>query len=484
MTQLPDDSNSTASYMSNAARTEAEMKVALEQLHEVIAEIGSKPPTTLTISGGTISEPLSSMVLVGSEGGSSVDDVMTGMSVSNVTQGRTVILRNATTASSESSNSGKVTINSGTGAAAIELSGGGSFVLCADRLLAVIYNGNHWVEVSRFYGRKNAEDSAADRADLGLGSAALETVATSLGASGSKILKTGSSALSSGDVLKVDGSGNIIAATSGDLGGGNADTVDNKHASDFVSSTDTGAQSMAANLTATTSGSTRFVANSTGTSQTVGLAFNSSGVERGSIYVAQDDGRLVLKTQAADSSQTPSIRLNPSNSRLEFLENGSASWESLRPGPGNGLNADTVDGYHASTLLGALSLVTHNTGTNTNGSLKFEDPGGSLNMAIQYPAGMYDLAETGNYSDGHNINGWVYTADQYGFDRWWTWTFGTAYESTPNLIGSFTSANIQVTSTYLRIRGYRRTGTGSPGNQYQYFQYSFSGMPMVIGKVA
>lgn len=89
-----------ANYLSNAARTEAEMQTALDALRDVVAEIGSTAPTTRTISNDTMPVPNSSMALVQSQGVTAVDDLVT-ITTTGIDQGRIVILRNSNTASTE-----------------------------------------------------------------------------------------------------------------------------------------------------------------------------------------------------------------------------------------------------------------------------------------------------------------------------------------------------------------------------------------------
>lgn len=349
MTQLPG-----TGYLSDAARTEAEMKTALEQVHDVIAEIGSKAPETLTISSDSITAPLSSVVLVDAEG-SGADDILTTIVTTGITQGRVVVLRNASTASSEAASSAKVTINSGTSANNLELTGGGSLILCAQRMIAFVYLGDHWVEVWRSYGRKNAEDSAAERLDAGLGTSAVEDIATSSGASAnSTVLKVGASAnIATDSILAIDASGNIKA---GSVTGGNADTLDSLDSTAFVRTTSGVAQSIDANLTSVSAGAARINANTTTAGQSSGYTLQASGTERGSLYLDTSNGEVELRTQTAGATATDSIKLDPGGLGLAYnVAPGVSSWESLRPGAGNGLDADTLDGSHLSEVLDAAA---------------------------------------------------------------------------------------------------------------------------------
>ena len=335
MTQLPDDANATTSYMSNAARTEAEMKVALEQLHEVIAEIGSKAPETLTISGGSIATaPLSSVVRVRSEGyASGVDDELDTIETANITQGRVVVLQNYDQTSSEAASSEKITINYGASAKGIELTNGvgSTFVLCARRLLCVVYQGDHWVELWRSYGRKADEDKLAERVDLGLGDASVETIATASSSSGGKVLKVGSSNLATDDVLKIDSSGNIVAATSSELGGGDATTLDSLDSTAFVRSNAGTTQSIDSSLTLDSgSGDTTLTLETDSAATTPGVMLTKSGDERGSLFLDTSDGKVELRSRATGGgAYTPSIRLNPSTSALEFSSAAASSYKEV-----------------------------------------------------------------------------------------------------------------------------------------------------------
>jgi hypothetical protein len=337
-------------YLSNAARTEAEMQTAFESLRDVVAELGSTAPTTRTIASGNLPVPNASLVLVRSEGYSTgADDVLDTITTTGIDQGRIVILRNSNTASTEAASSEKITISHGTGANAIELTDDASFILCADRLIALVYNGTRWLELWRSYGRKNAQDATAERAYLGLGTAAVEAIATAVGAGTSgKLLKVGAAtSLAENAILALDANGNIKA---GSADGGNAATLDSLDSTDFVRSTATAAQAMAANLTMTTAGTTRLNLNTTGSSKAPGIAMWDNSQPRGEVYYSQANGQLVMATYDASTVRTPTIRLNPANDRLEFSTGSGGAYQSLRPGSGNGLDADTVDGVEYATI--------------------------------------------------------------------------------------------------------------------------------------
>jgi hypothetical protein len=355
MTQLPG-----SGYLSDNARTEGEMKTALEQLHDVVAEIGSEAPTLLTISTGALDPPLSSMILVRSEGFSDdTADILLTIATTNITQGRVVILKNNDGTSTESGGQ-TITITHGTSAGSITMTDGSSFILCAERILVIIYSGDHWIEVWRSYGRANSEDAEAERLSLGLGTASVEAIATASASSGSKVLKVDSSNLSTDDVLKINVSGNIVAATTGDLGGGDAITLDGNAAAAFVRTDDASAQSIIANLSATTSGATRITANTSGVSQTAGFVLQDGGIERALLYLDTADGDVYLSTKNAGGASQAAIRIDAATSKLEFnsdVGGGVATWESLRPGAGNGLDADLLDGNHVAAFVMLAEFV-------------------------------------------------------------------------------------------------------------------------------
>jgi len=457
-----------ANYLSNAARTESEMQTALDALRDVVAEIGSTAPTTRTISSGAMPVPTSSMALVQSEGhASGTDDVLATITTTGIDQGRIVILRNANTASSEAASSEKITISHGDSAGQIELADNASFILCAERLIALVYSGDHWVELWRNYGRKNAEDSLAERTDLGLGTASVETIATTSGAgANSKVLKVGASASIATDaILAMDASGNIKAGT---VTGGNANTLDTYDSSAFVRKADTSTQELAASVEVTTSGSPRFIANTSGTSQTPGFTMQDNGTTRALAYYDQADGSFDFVTYDSGGSITPRMRLNPTTDRLEFAAAG-GSFESLRPGPGNGLDADTVDGMEATALMRVLSIV-----SGASGSFRLFD--GTTTLLVQWP----------------EASDWTFTIGSQ-FEKTYTYTFPTAYATAPAVIGSYLYTSNTGSGAVYSPTGYQPYTASTSGLSYltekrSVFGSSTStgsrvqtGVPLVIG---
>jgi len=457
-----------ANYLSNAARTEAEMQTALDALRDVVAEIGSTAPTTRTISSGAMPVPTSSMALVQSEGhAGGSPDVLVTITTTGIDQGRIVILRNANTASTTSAASERISISHGTSAGQIELADNASFILCAERLIALVYSGNHWVELWRNYGRRNAEDSLGERNYLGLGTASVETIATTSGAgANSKVLKVGASASIATDaILAMDASGNIKAGT---VTGGNADTLDTYDSTAFVRKASTSQNALLAGITSTSAGSTRLNTNSTGIAQNPGFGMLDNGQARGLIYTGTSNGTLNIVTYDSSNVQTPRMRLNPANDRLEFSSGAGGAFQSLRPGPGNGLDADTLDGSHLADILALFSIVSNDSaGAGTGGAFGLSD--GTTTLLVQWPGTWINV--------GSGSSGRV------------RWTFSTAYASAPIVIGAAvriytdsevalrhetTVSNYASATTYIEHNMSYSSGDNS---------YSFSrmGNPLVIG---
>jgi hypothetical protein len=341
--------------MSDDERTEAEMKIALDKVNEVIAEIGSKDVTTLTIGDSVvngITTPLSSMVSIASEGGAGVADTLATIGVSNIDKGRMVILQHADFNSTELS--GPITITHGDSAGAIEMKDSMDFILCSKRMLGLIYTGatGRWQEVWRSYGRETAAEKLAERDDMGLGTASVEDIATSAAASKDRVLKVETDTnLETDDILKINSSGQIVKATITELGGGNAATLETHDAASFVRTNESSAQSIDADLTVV-SANANLIADGT---STAALRLKASGGanERAFVEMTTSDGELVIGTQTAAGGGTPSIRLNPggaADEKLEYAVDGS-TWQSLTPGAGNGLNADLLDGNEWSDVV-------------------------------------------------------------------------------------------------------------------------------------
>lgn len=167
------------------------------------------------------------------------------------------------------------------------------------------------------------------------------------------------------------------------------------------------------------------------------------------------------------------IRIKDSDGKLEYRrwDNGAAQTAvSLTPGAGNGLDADTVDGLHASQLYSVLSIV-----SGASGSFRLYD--GTNTLLVQWP-------QESDWSDGGSGSG--------SYERW---TFPTAYASAPAIIGlnSFqhgvqsNSTSLQpidtvltptVAATYVEVKRTYQTGFGNTATAHR---FSRSGVPIAIG---
>jgi hypothetical protein len=391
-------------YMSNASRTEAEMKVALDKVNEVVAEIGSQDVTTLTINGaGAITTPLSSMVSVMPEG-DGIADTLSSIGVSNIDKGRMVILQHA---ESPLLAANGITLTHGTSAAAIEMLDGVDFVLCANRMICLIYTGStgHWKEVWRGYGRETESERLAERTDMGLGTASVENVALSAADSEDKILKVKAGTnLGTGNVLGVDLDGRIVGATVST----NANTLDNLDSTEFVRKNGTAAQSIDADLTvATTTAS--LIADGT---STAALRLKGGGTERAFVGLAVSPGKLTIGTRAAGGGSTVGMKFDPAAGSV-----------------GSGGRIVSSVGDIVADIIEA-NLVS--AGDASGGS--FRVAAGATNLLVQWGGT------------------WVFTAsanDPYPESSgYYTLTFAEPFASAPHIIGSGYSRKITVEVGY------------------------------------
>lgn len=195
-------------------------------------------------------------------------------------------------------------------------------------------------------------------------------------------------------------------------------------------------------------------------------------------------GRLIAYGAGASSIGGQDRRGKLWYSRHSWNEGGTATIleqsSSLTPGPGNGLDADTVDGSHASALMNVLSILDQSGGSYANGeggSFRLFD--GTTTLLVQWPADS-NWVQSGTLSSGYQQ----------------TWTFGTAYASAPIVLGSqlytyntgnstvYTGDPIQnyaVSATSLIYQSERRTGFS---NNYSYGYRFRTGVPIVIGIAA
>jgi len=460
MTLLPG-----TNYLSDSARTEAEMKVALDKVNEVIAEIGSKDVTTLTIGASVangITTPLSSMVSIASEGGAGVADTLATIGVSNIDKGRMVILQHASSAEDESTG---ITITHGDGAGAIEMRDGANFILCAKRMLGLIYTGatGHWQEVWRGYGRETVAELLAERTAIGLGDASVETIATG-GSNASKVLKVSSTPLITNDVLKINASGQIEKALVAELGGGNAATLETHDAASFVRTNETAAQSIDADLTVS-SANANLIADGV-TTAALRLKANSGANERAFIEMTTSDGELVIGTQTAGGGATVGMKFDPA--------------------AGSGGRIVSSVGDIVADIIEA-NLVS--AGDASAGS--FRVAAGAYNLLIQWGG---DWVDSGSASS---------TLKKEGDSRL---TFGTAYTAAPFIISGGYMTRVReytgtppfsavygyervtqdpqpttITSTYIEIPRGTYFDAGDPSERYDYFR---SGNYIAIGTIA
>ena len=156
-------SNPNTGDLSNAANTKAQQKAFFEALRDTISSLlGGADPEGVEIASGVV-QPVASLIVVDTEG-QAADDDLDRVDYANMHQNNILVLRVA--------DAGRVvTIKNNAG-------GDGSFRMLddADRVMdkarfysLFIRDGNLWVEAFRGFG----PDKAAERAFLGLGSAAL-----------------------------------------------------------------------------------------------------------------------------------------------------------------------------------------------------------------------------------------------------------------------------------------------------------------------
>lgn len=414
MATLPSDN-----YVNQDTRTVAEMKTALEQMRDVTAEASAQAPQDQTISAGNLgTAPNAPLMKVKSEGFSTpaVDTLVT-MNASGIDEGRIVILTNAITASNAA-----VTIthdSSGT-ANTIQLSAGADYVLTGTSKVALQKQGTSWVEVWRDYGDRIGEQ----RTDLGLGDAALRYINTQVSNVGmiAKVPMFGAS-VAAGAPLTLNSSGQLIG---GSADGGDASTLDGLDSTEFVrkNPANQGSQTVAGNVTVDTDAGSRVSVNSDAGAATTGVDLKSSGVLRAAMTMATDTGLLDLMTQTSAGARDASVRLNQSTHKAEhYHADGSLSgtWTSLRPGAGNGLDADLVHGVSGSLLHNIKNMTFGGAG----GSFKIHD--GTSTYLIQW-------SSTNGIND--TWAGWSTTGFSYSTPQVTTWTFPTAYPDQGSVLDS------------------------------------------------
>lgn len=141
-------------YISNAARTNAEQKLALEEVRDAIAEsLGGAARSELTISGGAIVPPDGSgggVHTIDTEGNAASDD-LTNITTTNTPEGRLLLLQAENVAR-------VVTVKHAAGGAGqITLIGSADFAFATlSEWLLVQRRSTDWVELARGYGTSSA----------------------------------------------------------------------------------------------------------------------------------------------------------------------------------------------------------------------------------------------------------------------------------------------------------------------------------------
>lgn len=150
-------------YLSNAARTEGEMKTALEDVRDFIAgAIGGAAPSELTIASGAIT-PTAMQHRIDTEGDAASDDLVT-IDQTNIPDGGLFLGRIADNGRNVN------VVNGGGGAGQILTGDGADFLLdTTAQWILLQRRGTVWDEVMRSWGGQKS----ALRTWLGLGSAAL-----------------------------------------------------------------------------------------------------------------------------------------------------------------------------------------------------------------------------------------------------------------------------------------------------------------------
>lgn len=137
-----------ASYVSDAARTQGEVKTALEDIRDKVAGIpGGAVQESLTISSGAITPGLSGAIVVDTQSAASTDD-LDNIVLTNYAAGAQLRVRAADAAHTvvlkhESGGSGQLSLADGADLSLDDTKKSVLFLLV----------GTTWIEVQRFYGR-------------------------------------------------------------------------------------------------------------------------------------------------------------------------------------------------------------------------------------------------------------------------------------------------------------------------------------------
>lgn len=300
-------------YVSNASRTTAEMKDALEDMNAVARRSpGMASYEVATISAGTLA-PTAGYVYVAGEG-AVPDDLDTITSAPYATGARLFIRANVDL----------ITVKHGTtGAGHIKTIDSADFALGGSRVLELMLHASgHWFEIGRNFQAMKAEE----RTWLGLGTVAV--------LDDGNVSAADLNGFDDTDFYKV---GNQV---------GDADTVDGLEASQFIRNDLVSLQSMVHNLKV---GEGRFIADN-GSGATSGIEFTISDTLRGQLYF--------------DTAGTPDVI------RLDLFENdGTTLSRALRLGEGDKLEfwngtawldmEDTLGGAQRTDFVEHAGITTH-----------------------------------------------------------------------------------------------------------------------------
>lgn len=312
MTQLP-----ASNYLSDNARTEGEMKQALEdQLAAIKQGIGHAPKEQIEIVSGSIT-PTAALVVVGTEGGVGTD-FLDRMDVSNHPTGRVIFLHGDWT-------SGQiVTVRHAQGGnGQFFLAGATSLELNAGVTLIVYNQGNLWLELGRFYGNATADF----REYLGIGSAALKDEGAGNGL----------------DADQLDG---LHASAFLQVGqqATDAATLDGIDSTGFVRIAETGEQAVAGPLA--TDGNRLRIRHALATG-TAGVEFYTAGNLRAGLTFEDISDTLELRIYDQNETLVGNMRLS-SVGEIERFDFGSGTWgpiwHKFNDGSGSGLDADLLKG--------------------------------------------------------------------------------------------------------------------------------------------
>jgi hypothetical protein len=362
-------------YISDSARTEQNIKDELEAMRSVIGEVGGGYTASGAVtgsaavwtiqsiaigSGGALaSTPSSNVALITTEGGASADNLATIPS-GNLVDGRIIYIKAEASGQTVTVSAGSSSV---TGQIVLATNSSGStenFVLSTGRTLALMLRNTattaYWQEVARHYGN----DQDAERTFLGLGTSATVDTAANLAGTPNSILKVSSAALTNGQFLKVDASGNI---TGGDPTGGDAATLDGIDSTGFVilNPSSNAEQSLSTPLSVKTS----LDIDNPISSGAPTLQYTLDNDARGKIF---SDGSIaggsLTLINTNNSSTYAGIRIDNDipAAPIRFRYDNSSVWHSLSPGAGNGFDADKLDGLELADILTHTGILSAGTG--------------------------------------------------------------------------------------------------------------------------